>query len=217
MEKEFKVYKAENMENGWVYIGSTTSSIENRKTDHIQKASKGIGHDFHEAIATYGEEAFTWSQIDSAECINELASKERGYILEYNSKDEGYNMDRGGGITKEVYQYNLNGSLCQTYQDLDSAANAVNATTKKLSKTCLSVNQLLHGYFWSYLLVDKFTAKKDKRRREVIQIDLDGNIVACFKSVAEASRQTGVSKSPIAKTCRGVQEKTGGYFWKYSD
>ena len=126
-------------------------------------------------------------------------------------------MDCGGGITKEVYQYNLDGSLCHTYQDLNHAVNAVNATTKKLSKTCLSVNQLLDGYYWSYLLVDKFTTKKDKRRKEVIQLDVDGNIVAEFKSVAVASRQTGIGKSPIAKTCRGEQEQTGGYFWEYSD
>jgi hypothetical protein len=59
--------------------------------------------------------------------------------------------------------------------------------------------------------------KKDKRRRGVLQIDIEGAIVAQFKSVAEASRETGVGKSPIAKTCRGEQEQTGGYFWKYSD
>ena len=48
-------------------------------------------------------------------------------------------------------------------------------------------------------------------------MDMDGNILARYKSVAEASRQTGISKSPIGKTCRREQEQTGGYFWRYSD
>ncbi len=216
-EKMFQIYRVENLENGWVYIGSTTISIKDRKKDHIQKANNGTGHEFQKAIATYGEDAFKWEQIDTAENVNELASIEKRHILEYKSKELSYNMDCGGGITKEVYQYNLDGSLCHTYHDLNCAANAVSATTKKLSKTCLSVNQLLGGYYWSYLLVDKFIAKKDKRRKEVLQISLEGDIVAQYKSVAKASRQTGVGKSPIAKTCRGEQEQTGGYYWEYCD
>lgn len=210
------IYKAENLENGWVYIGSTTSSIEERKKDHIQKAIKETGHKFQEAIATYGVEAFMWGQIDTAESINELAFKEKAHILEYNSKEEGYNSDVGGGFKKDVYQYNLDGTLNHTFKDLESAADSIDTTKKKISKICLSVNQLLERYYWSYGLVELYIPKMDKRRKEVLQIDLEGNIVAQFKSVAEASSQTGISKSPIAKTCRGEQEQTGGYFWKYS-
>jgi hypothetical protein len=57
----------------------------------------------------------------------------------------------------------------------------------------------------------------DKRRKEVLQIDIEGNLVAQFKSVAEASRQTGISKSPITKTCREEQDQAGGYYWNYSN
>lgn len=214
---EYILYKAENLNNGLVYIGATSRCLEERKKDHIQKAIKEIGHLFHEAIATYGKESFMWNQIDTAENINELASKEKEYILEYNSKEEGYNLDVGGGFKKDVYQYNTDGTLNHTFSDLNSAAGSIETTKKKISKTCLSVNQCLEGFYWSYDFVELYVPNKDKRRKKVLQIALEGSVVAQFKSVAEASRQTGISKSPIAKTCRGEQEQTGGYFWKYSD
>ena len=217
MEDKYSIYKAENVENGWVYIGSTTSTVEERQMDHVQKATKGTGHQFQEAIGTYGPDSFIWEQIDTASTMNELAKKEKEYIIEYNSLEEGYNQDSGGGFKKLVYQYNTNGTLNTTHLDLSSAANAVNATVKKMSKVCLSINQSLGGFFWSYHLVDDFIPNKDKRRKEVLQIDLESNVVAHFKSVAEASKQTGFSKSPIAKTCRGEQEQSGGYFWKYCE
>jgi hypothetical protein len=67
--------------------------------------------------------------------------------LEYKSNDTSYNTDAGGGFKKEVYQYNLDGTHCHTYMDLQSAANAINATKKKISNNCLNVNQLLDGYY----------------------------------------------------------------------
>ena len=57
----------------------------------------------------------------------------------------------------------------------------------------------------------------DKRRKEVLQIDVGGNLSAKYKPVAEASKQTGISKSPIAKTCREEQDQAGGYYWNYSN
>src|SRR5690554_4833484 len=171
MENKFKVYKAENVENGWVYIGSTTSTVEKRKLDHLQKAYKGQGHYFQEAIATYGPEAFVWEQIDTASTINELASKEKKYIREYNSKEEGFNMDVGGGFKKLVYQYKLDGKLINTYNELQDAANAVNADKKSISAACLGKIKTCKSYYWSYDLLEEYEPVADKRIKKVQQYD----------------------------------------------
>lgn len=71
------VYKVTNQVTGEAYIGATTKSIEERKTDHMLKASKGTGSCFQEAIATYRPEDFSWEQIDTANSVNELAEKEK--------------------------------------------------------------------------------------------------------------------------------------------
>lgn len=214
--QKYKLYKAENVENGWVYIGSTTSTVEKRQLDHLQKANKRQGHYFQEAIATYGPEAFVWEQIDTADTINELASKEKQYIREYNSKEEGFNMDAGGGFKKLVYQYNLDGKLINTFNELQDAANAVNADKKSISAACLGKIKTCKSYYWSYDLLEEYKPVADKRIKKVQQYDSNSNLMNTFSSIAEASNITGINKSCIAKCCRKVRKSAGGFFWKFN-
>lgn len=218
MQKEMKiVYKVTNQKTGKSYIGVTTRSIEERKADHIQKANKGTGGYFQEAIATNGADAFKWEQIDTASSNDELAAKEVKYILENNSVEEGYNSDRGGGLKKTVYKYNLDGSLNSTFEDLTSAGKSINVRKQAISRACWSVNQTLGGYLWSYEYKEPFIPDHDNRKKEVIQCSLDGKVLACYESASEASRKTGISKTCITRCCRGESEKSKGFLWKYQD
>jgi hypothetical protein len=199
-----------------VYIGATTKSIEERKTDHLQKASKKVGSYFQEAIGTYGPDVFKFEQIDTASSNDELASKEIKYISEYSALGNIYNCDKGGGIKKTVYKYNLNGSLHSTFEDLTSASNTIGVRKQDISRACWNVNQTLGGYLWSYENTEAFVSEHDNRKKEVIQSFLDGDFVAKYISVAEASRKTGVSKTCISRCCRGERQSSGGFIWKYS-
>ena len=216
MNNNYIIYKAENELNGMVYIGATTLSLDLRKADHEQKANNDSGHYFHEAISTYGTDAFDWKEIDSARSIDELAQKEKQYILEFKSKGDGYNTDSGGGFKKTVYQYSTeDGSLINTYDKLESAAIAINANKQRISSACLSVNKTFGGYFWSYEYKEPFKPNKDSRKKKVLYYNFNDEIVQEFDSVAEASRKTGVFKSCIAKFCRGERKPPDGYCWEY--
>lgn len=218
MQKEMKiVYKVTNQETGKSYIGVTTRSIEERKADHIQKANKGTGGYFQEAIATNGADAFKWEQIDTASSNDELAAKEVKYILENNSVEEGYNSDRGGGLKKTVYKYNLDGSLNSTFEDLTSAGKSINVRKQAISRACWSVNQTLGGYLWSYDHKEPFIVEPDNRKKQVTQFTLDGVIIAKYSSVSETSRVTGISKTCISRCCRGERKSSSGFLWKYQD
>jgi group I intron endonuclease len=105
MEKKGIVYAVTNKETKMVYVGLTTKSLEERKKDHNKKSKKGKSYAFQNAIATYGPEAFKWEKVDTANTIDELAEKEKAYILKYNSKEDGYNQSEGGEIQKSVYRY----------------------------------------------------------------------------------------------------------------
>lgn len=218
MKKKIKgtIYKVTHIPSGKVYIGATTATIVERKSDHLQKAEKHIGHSFHNAIATLGADAFKWEQIDTAHSLNELAKKERSYIIQFDSLENGFNGDSGGGIMKTVYQYDVvNGELINQFPSLETAAQSIGKDKKGISRACLNVNNTYGGFYWSYDLQKPFKAKKDKRRKRVCQIDVEGNLLAKYKSIAEASRQTGINKSSIAKVCRNELKDTGGYLWKF--
>lgn len=221
MKKKYKkkagiIYSVKNEITGEFYIGATTSKMDQRKNDHEQRANSGTGNDFQEAIGTYGVDAFNWEQIDVASDIDELALKEKQYILEYNSKEEGYNADSGGGFKKTVYQYELeNGILIEKYDGLQEAALVINATKQDISRACLSINKTYCGFYWSYVYIEPFEPNKDLRKNKVLLYCLKENKIQEFNSVAEAYRKTGVNKSSIAKVCRGERKTAGGFVWWY--
>lgn len=210
------IYKAVNNLTQEVYIGATTKSIEERKIDHIQKSNKKVGSYFQEAIGTYGPDAFKFEQIDTASSNDELASKEIKYISEYDALENGFNKDKGGGIKKTVYKYNLDGSLNATFENLTLASETIGVRKQDISRACWNINQSLGGYLWSYENTEAFVPDQDNRKKEVIQSFLDGNLISQYISVAEASRKTGVSKTCISRCCRGERENSGGFLWKYS-
>lgn len=96
------IYKAE-FKNGKVYIGQTTRTLKQRKSNHLN-ATKKENVVFHNAILKYGKENITWSIIDRAESLDELNEKEKYWISYYNSyihlkNSNGYNMTLGGNST----------------------------------------------------------------------------------------------------------------------
>ncbi len=210
------IYKVTNLNNGEVYIGSTQDSLDKRKKDHLQKANANAGHKFQHAICTYGPDAFVWEQIDTSSTSNELAEKERQYVLKYKAQERGYNSDRGGGIKKNVYQYDIiHGNLICAYPDLESAGNAVGAHKTSISKACLGEIKNCKGFFWSYSLKDNFKPDEDKRIKKVFQFAKYGEYIGYFNSVVEASRNTGINTSSISKCCRGEYKYAGEYCWEY--
>ncbi|RTZ09270.1 NUMOD1 domain-containing DNA-binding protein [Flavobacterium sp. GSP6] len=209
------IYKVVNTITDEVYIGATTKSIEERKADHLQKSRKKVDSCFQEGIATYGADAFTWTQIDSANSSNELAEKEKKYILQYDSKENGYNSDSGGGFNKLVYQFDLEGNLIASFDGLKEIQLTLGHDKRRVSNACLTAT-VWKGHFWSYSQNNTFKPATDNRKKEVTQFTLDGEILAHYNSVADASRETGISKTCISRCCRNEREQSGGFIWNYS-
>lgn len=208
------IYRVVHTETGRSYIGATTKSLKERRMDHIQRAFRGEQGKLQKAILTYGHEAFIWTQIDTANSIDELAQKEKQYILKYNSKVKGFNSDNGGGLKKTVYQFRYNDrKLLKSFKSLDCAANAVNADKRTISKAAIGEINSACGYYWSYSRIPEHS--NDQRFKKVLQLNCHSDKINQFQSVAEASKVTGINKSSIAKVCRGERKMAGGYFWKF--
>ncbi|UMB59911.1 GIY-YIG nuclease family protein [Lutibacter sp. A80] len=209
------VYTITNKNTKETYVGITTVSLKSRRNDHIERAKRGEKGKLFTSILTYNIEAFEFNEIDSTYSLDELAAKEKQYIKQYKEKGISLNADSGGGIKKSVHKYDIDGQLVATYETLTEAANSVGTTKQQISSTCLNVNNLYAGYYWSYTFKVPFIPGVDKRLKQVLQLDLEGNLLRSFKSVADASRETGVYKGCIAKVCRFERKQAGGYKWRY--
>ena len=51
----------------------------------------------------------------------------------------------------------------------------------------------------------------------ILQFSKDGELIAEYSSLTEASRQTGCNNSHICECCKGKQKSCGGYIWKYKN
>ncbi|MGJ8760841.1 MAG: GIY-YIG nuclease family protein [Polaribacter sp.] len=201
-----------------VYIGITKDSLESRKKDHIKKSRKGKRYPFQNAIATLGADAFKWEASSTLLDNDKLAEKEKELISKYKSEgNKLHNIDSGGGIRKTVYKYKIDdGSLVDKFDYLYQAAATVNSTKQHVSKACLSSTNKFKGFLWSYSYQVPFKEGTDLRKKRVEQLAYhSGRSIAVFKSVAEASRTTGVNKTSIGKVCRGERKSGGGFLWRY--
>lgn len=213
--REGIIYKATNIINGQVYIGATKQDLEDRKKDHLNKADKHYNHKFQKAILEYGKENFHWEQLDTAFDSNDLAIKESKYIEQYDSNQNGYNSDKGGGFKKIIYQFNQTGELVTTFKSLEEASSTLNTAKSSISHACLLDIKTCKGFVWSYNTT--FNIISDNRKKSIVQYDSNGSFIQEFESISIASLTTGTNKSSIAKCCRGERKKAGDFIWKFSE
>jgi group I intron endonuclease len=127
------IYKIENKNNGKIYIGLTTKSINWRTTGHLTEQTY-IG----KVLRKYGLQSFDISTIDSAEDKIILGDKEKYWIGFYNSHGpNGYNLTDGGEggsgykHTEEVKQ-NMRGPRSEEVkQNMRNAQNRPEVIEKK--------------------------------------------------------------------------------------
>ncbi len=127
---------------------------------------------------------------------------------------------------------------CNSKNETTYKANWIKSINGKIGYTVLKVCRLsefiIHEtYFIKFYKSDKLTNSDEtgqgntKRRREIIessskkiskivyQYDLDGNFLAEFPSVREASRQLFIDHSQIVRTCNEKAKHANGFIFSY--
>ena len=95
--KTGKIYKFTNQLNNKIYIGQTTTSMEDRLKKHLNQLDDNTY--FHRAIQKYGIENFSLEIVDDNIPLNELDDREKYWIKitdAYYTSGKGYNLTKGG-------------------------------------------------------------------------------------------------------------------------
>ena len=192
------IYKITNLINGKIYIGQTIRSLSDRWAEHLRASNNNSYLHIHCAMRKYGANNFSIETIDTATSKEELDHKEKFWISHFNSTDPcfGYNCSYGGEsnpmgfpLTKtrhdtkmrdDAVRKRISESMCIYRKNNPFTAE----TREKISKKMIG-NKNGVGKIRPRTAVEATSAA---HRKGVYCVDTDGNVVAEFNSVKDASQ-----------------------------
>ena len=122
--------------------------------------------------------------------------------------------------TKVLVQYDIDGNYINHFISQEEASQKTGASRGTISFVINGRQKTSGGYVWRYFDADKIPEKIEKTEittpeaKEVIQLDLAGNIIKTFPSITSASKICGVCTKNIRNVINGKQKTAGGYKWK---
>ena len=63
--------------------------------------------------------------------------------------------------------------------------------------------------------LNSFTGKN--KRKWVIQLNQNNEILHFYQSACQAERETGVARTSVRDCCAGIMKKAGGFVWKFAE
>jgi len=80
---------------------------------------------------------------------------------------------------------------------------------------CSCKQNINHGTRNKRMVETRSRSGQLRGEKAVVQLSLDGHFVKVFRSMCEATRETGAYSSIICKCCKGIKQKHHGYKWRY--
>lgn len=198
-KKHSGVYKIENLVNGKVYIGKSESNIEERFKEHLRSLRKLKHHNEHlqKAFNKYGEDKFKLTILEEIQNRDELNEKEKYWIAYYNANniEYGYNLTVGG--------------------DGGSPSEEVRKRISETMKKHIRTSEHCENISKSLKAIGHCVPYNHSKGKIIVQTDIDNKFIAEYKSIAEASKITGVSKISISKSCKKQYISYKQYRWFY--
>lgn len=111
---------------------------------------------------------------------------------------------------KPVYQYSPSGEFIAEFESVSAASNALNIPVKSIFAALTYDSTLAGCCQWSYSkqeTLPAITYKARKYRQPVVEIDVNGNILARYGSAPEAAAATGLRADYIRNACNKMNYK----------
>lgn len=205
-----------------------TNNITNKsyvgQSIHIEKRIKEHKKEYYtktklaKAIQEYGFDNFSWKVLEECD-ISKLDEREQYWINKLNTFNSGYNMTEGG--SKKCFNHsekrvNTNEEVLSLYNQGYSIKEIKNILGRG-SWLCIK-HQLLECGISEEDIYRRGNQRRCKNNCAVVnQYDLNGNFIMSYISLAEASRQTNISRPNINNVCLGKRKSAGGYIWEFGE
>ena len=214
-----------NYDHDKYYVGITSRNVKKRW-------SNGLGYKtqvFYRAIQKYG-----WNNIEhivlSTQLSQNVAEELERTIISYlnsNLPQYGYNIAAGGftggGNSKKVAQYDLNGKYINSFISFIDAARTISNKEDISSSGIVWATSITgrswHGYMWRTYdtepLLEIEPYKEYNCCIRVLQYDLAGKYIKTWNSLKEVSDYYDTYS--ISNACRKLALTAVGYQWRYEN
>lgn len=199
------IYKIYNDINNKVYIGQTSSTIEERFKQHLKKINSvdKKTYPLYNAMRKYGIEHFFIEQIEETDDLN---AREIYWIKQFDSYNNGYNATLGGGGWVRT-DYDLIADLYLQGKSGIEIAKQLNITKNTVYRGLKAKNiQRRTNTEASKASKSKKIGQYDKTTLELLRV---------YDSVADAAKQIGKPRSHISSCANGSRSSAYGFIWKF--
>lgn len=203
------VYCAENLVNGYKYIGITVQKLEIRQKGHFNAAYNplniGYNRPFMCALRD-NSNLFKWYIIEESDSVTELKKLEKFYINKFRTYigyDDcmGYNATLGGDgvsvIGEEIYRVDSKTyKIKEKYKNSSEVLKTFNTKTH-IIMCCQGVRESAYGDVWYYksdytsLSSEDLMKDIDYRVNKIYKIDKNHKILLRFNNLEELLQSNG--------------------------
>lgn len=163
------IYKITNNINGKIYIGKTTTTIQNRFKGHIKKAKGGSHNSYlQNALIKYGVENFSIEELDESDALDELNQKEKYWIEKLNARNRsiGYNQTSGGDSGDIFHSLSLEKQQLKREKHAKDTAQRIWINNGTVNKYINNTESIPEGFVRGRLSPSEETKKKMSESRK---------------------------------------------------
>ena len=191
----YTVYAHRNLKNGKSYVGMTS-----RKPNERWRSGWG-----------YKNNLRMWSDIQNSDWNKDW---KHNIIGKFEDKQEALNVEE---MFIQLFDSTNEGYNISTYDR--NSYKRTDETRRKNSEAHTGKKNPMYGKHHSEDTKRKMSeAHKEKiyaNTKPILQFSKDGELIAEYSSIHEASRQTGCNASHICSCCKGKRKSAGGFIWRY--
>ena len=204
---------------GKSYIGQSVN-LNRRKKTFINFSKYRHGKIYYARKKYCKESDWTYKVLEYCD-VDKLDEREQYYIELYDTMNNGYNSDTGGHLNRKLSneaRQKFSGSGNPFY-----GKHHTEEQKRKLSELRKGENNYFYGKHHteeqkrklSEAMKGRYVGEKNPNSKAVIQLSKNGEFIAEFSTMKEASEKIGRSISSISSCCGTKDKRTivGGFKW----
>ena len=183
--------------NGKRYIGQTVKSVSERWRGHLQESKSKSHRPLYRALNKYGQSMFTIRAIENDIPLAQLSERERYWIEQFDTFNNGYNLTTGGEESYTLRE-DVRDKISTTMSGVVKSEEHIDAIRKSLKQRNA-----------------KFSVSGDGKhhRTKIRGTHINTGEVVEFNSLTEAANKMSLKNGNLS---RGIKKGyiVGGYKWE---